>query len=703
MEDLYCFSRNDIGIDAVNSNLIGGLREGQGEAVAGKAIYLDATQLFSELNTEAGIRLNNSVLDYSGRLLLDGNYFGLHSINSDVKTDKISARYNQSTGLKLEDSQFTYNKDLYANYYHNNPAQNDVIKEAQVACIFNGQDITCNKSVMQPVYTSSMPAIYDRIFTSGSFGVFSSTLGLAGSNSRLPSIEANNNSNVDLIHARLLESTGSTKVSNGIAGRSTNNSTITLRGSSEYANILAGPLGRANNNKLSALYANNGSTIKLQGPTSIFRFGVDVLAENNSNIEITPHQNAEGELLVSAFDLQNGFNHTMVELHSTNACLVANKNSTILMENLGDYQSNWLTSEYASGIFYTGGGGYTFSNGQYANYASSGYLQFYPNADTVSLDNAPANANNISVDSSYNFQSVGGPSPMIADLIYPGGTPTISAVTTGGMCLRALGNSTVDAHNVHFPQDDFDNASSVIYDYYGNEPLAGPKCSRIHIWNIADNSLLRASYLSVEGTHPRDAGYYGPSGQWGSSEGAPSSTPDTSGISILDYYGHSDDNPFGKSASAENFGPFRLYFSVDPAANFLVASGDTSWSGVPRQLFAQGYPFSGSLIASSYGGPFEPSAQYTSLLQRNVSGDIHASGFYYVSSMMFSPNTVKAYLDDSALNTFANAKHNTVGKSGLAKVVLGYYDTNNGGGETGEVYTLGVGFKSPTIFDIDSP
>ena len=60
------------------------------------------------------------------------------------------------------------------------------------------------------------------------------------------------------------------------------------------------------------------------------------------------------------------------------------------------------------------------------------------------------------------------------------------------------------------------------------------------------------------------------------------------------------------------------------------------------------------------------------------------AGFYYASAMVHSPKTVKAVLDDSAMNAFANAKHNTVNKSGLANVVTRYepFDTGFGGDST---------------------
>ena len=68
--------------------------------------------------------------------------------------------------------------------------------------------------------------------------------------------------------------------------------------------------------------------------------------------------------------------------------------------------------------------------------------------------------------------------------------------------------------------------------------------------------------------------------------------------------------------------------------------------------------------------------------------------------MMAGSDTIKAVLDDSALNTFANAKHNTVGKSGLGKVVEGYYATSAFGGDSYNEYTYSTGLASINNFDL---
>ena len=700
-EELYCLSRNDIGIHSVNSNIVGGFNQLNGLGAGTILAIDDNSRLFCELNTEAGIKIENSTLDYSGRLSLDGNYIGIDSTNSNLSLDRAFAKYNQNSGFKLNRSDLTYNKDLYL----------DVISRAdlrsyfenQLSFIQNGNAMECVNSTVKPVFTNSMPTLYNAFFASGSHGIDQN---VTGEKKYKTDVIAKDNSNIDLVHATIRSDgqvPGTAGTYYGKSIRATDNSTVTLRGSEEEATSILGPSSYNYIIEKAGLYANSNSTINIQGPTCIARFGVDGLAEDGSNIRITPHQNREGDLLVSAFDLSSGGNHTMVELHSGRACLVANRNSNITMENLG-HHSNYWSGTYAN--FLDGNGlTYDFISQTYETYASAGFVQFYPNANTDAANVQTAVALAESVVSGLVFQTDGGVSPTPYYKLWNYASD-FSSISTGGMCVRALGNSVVNANNVHFPAG-WHNTSSYAFDFEGNAPLPGPECTRIPIWNIADNSLLNASYLSVSANHPRDAGaeYWGPSGVWGDANGdplsaAPETTPDTSSLSILDYYGARPDNldtPYGKQVR-ENFGPFRLYFSVEPAANFLNAN---DFSGIAYQLFSQGYPSYGNLSSASAGSllGIDPTDQYT-FLKANIGGLITDDRFYYVSSMMVSPFTDKAILDDSALNTFANAKHNMVGKSGLARVVKGYYPFDEFGGDSQDDRDLSTGLRSVNNFDL---
>jgi hypothetical protein len=151
-----------------------------------------------------------------------------------------------------------------------------------------------------------------------------------------------------------------------------------------------------------------------------------------------------------------------------------------------------------------------------------------------------------------------------------------------------------------------------------------------------------------------------------------------------------------------------LFFSIDPAANWLVASSLES-SGYISQVFSQGYQFSAPSIAAN-STSFNASSELLSLLRRkgySLEDNIVPSGFYYASEMMYDPHTVKCVLDESAANTFANAKHNSVGKSNLAKVVHIYYPYTNearigvdSGGGTDDS-NPGLGLASVNNFDLE--
>ena len=68
--------------------------------------------------------------------------------------------------------------------------------------------------------------------------------------------------------------------------------------------------------------------------------------------------------------------------------------------------------------------------------------------------------------------------------------------------------------------------------------------------------------------------------------------------------------------------------------------------------------------------------------------------------MMSNPDMILASLDESAANTFANAKHNSVGKSGLGRVVEIFFPTDRLGGESGQQGTYGIGLLSVNNFDL---
>jgi len=695
-EALYCLSRNDIGIHAVNSNITGGRTELNG---SGSLSWQDATQLFVELNTEAGARLDNCNLNLKGRFLAYGNYFGIDALNSKLSFDFFKGYANQKDAMKLDGCSLVYNNNTYSGFLgaaNYDSARTEYLQH-QVTFLLNGGAIHAKNSTIEPVYVSSMPDIYQSFFVSGTHGVYKDSVG--STRNAKPAIRLEG-TKLDAIHAAIYTEGNGDRFEPcfGEAIAAEDGSQVFLRGSKQFANKIFGGNSNTAQHKRAALYAGNNSKISLQGPTVVAQFGVDALIDNNSELEICPLRDSEGTLLASSFALSDPGNHTKVELHSTRACIVADNNSVVNIEDLGSYRNLWPGQTYGDGLdlsrfdyLQTG----DTATVPYTSQVSGGYLQLYPNGYVQTGEDFFSVNPGVS---RRNFQNTTWP-PIDQYYLYAvqdnGGDFGISAVTTGGMSVRALNQSEINVLNTHFPAG-FAQSSSIIYDFSGVDGLE-EACTRFPIWNIADDSLLRASYLSVSGQHPQDAGYVGPSGSWFGASSAPSTTPDTSSLSLLDFYGPGPNNQnlFSKGA-IRNFGPFRLYFSVDPLANYLV-DPNNGVSGYATQVFSQGYHFSGSLSS-----PGDVSAFYVkALFQDPDTLVVSDTGFHYAGDIVHSPKTIKAFLDDSAANTFANAKHNSVGKSNLATVVAIYDPYDKGfGGDSLSDKDKGRGVASVNNFDL---
>jgi len=263
-------------------------------------------------------------------------------------------------------------------------------------------------------------------------------------------------------------------------------------------------------------------------------------------------------------------------------------------------------------------------------------------------------------------------------------------------------------------------------------------------------------------------GYHGPSSVYSSGtsivcSGAPSSTPDTGRLSELDSFSlrpHADyrfnKTEYGfKGAAAGNIagnwdltykqfapakgeptnrgevgkslynnqGVFRIMVSVDPAAkSILMASavdvsplggfhhavppGGEGVFGGATQIFAQGYNLSADASAfnaasSVYAGLVH---DFDTGVHPGVTFDDHqTSGFYYQNQFV-SDTSKQILLDESAANTFANAKNGALGTSNRSKLCTIYQADSLAGGEAYAVISRhaghGVGFKSVNVFDL---
>jgi len=749
----FSFYRNIVGVELQNSELVtpANSRGGTGEATNAAGELADNTfgaqtivgQSF--YNVREGIKADNSLIETGYRLASFQNKIGLKLNNSTCRLANVSVDFNLEGGVVANNSLFNYNKNGTGTGW------TTAAFSPPTRFVGNGQHIVLNSSQFIPTYVASgMAGLYKQFDLSGNHQV----INYGTKKNTLPAVVVDKGSYMQAVGSKSILSTGllgadstSYKADQAIKGsafRVTNQSTLDLFGTSAYINTIVGPYDSTKQQKTAGLYSGNNSHIYVAGPTTIVQLGVDALAEDNSKIEFGPHHK-DGIIDPSGWGLQDPNCHTKVQLHATRACLVANKNSIVDMHDMGDYHARWA-SKYLSNVDYPTGNEST-SGYQTSAYYSSGTMVFYPNPYFP----YPAGTGLKNTQSIYPTAE----SKVVA------GTPTWTAIATnqtqvsgasvGGMCVRAVGDSQVNVKNVNFGAGWF-NPSGPYYD------VSSTQCEFLRIWNIADNSELHASYLSVDGLHPQDmsAAYHGPYAMWASAapggaySGAPSSTPDTSTLSVLDYFGsgwnagidYPGAGTYGKSGF-QNIGPFRLYVSPHPKAKFLgFPFTDTGQAfipyignfptgtcssmgfhfgtqtttmkfGAPYQIIAQGYNPSSDCSATNNQGPNynNVSAIYqdlgfsgyvTTLPAKNQQQNV-ASSFYYTSGMLPYDSQSRIWLDESAMNTWANAKNGTLNTSGRKKICSFYESTTAYPGEA--FYEAnkgyGLGFGSANLFDLD--
>lgn len=734
------------GVHLINSKLIGGLESNAS---------LTNGSLVGAISCDVGFELDNSVIDLDG--VLDAyacQSTGLKAVGSTIKLDSSIFQGNASKGIDLNNSTCEYNKNLtnITSY----PTMGAVIPTYlhQQTFSYNGQHVVCDKSKFYHKYGVSIPQ------KSGSSCYYVSTGASKKDGATVirdkPSIELNN-SEADFVHANIFSDVAGTESTRGFNIASKNQSTARLKGSSKNAScaILNGVKTFGVN-----LYADTNSTIELAGQVVVGDAGTAIMADNGSTIKFTPHNIGDSNSMdVSGWDLSSSTNHTNIEVAGRNNCIVVNNNSTVYMRDLGSFSAchgsidSTLSSDaidaYKDSAQYTSGGSFSFyPNSQKALTAlpthpepaqaiRSNSSKFFANANPATRTFTADTNNSIDYNYGLNLQS---------QSIY-----NYRLFSQGGICVRALNNSVVEAQNVNFLAGPV-NADDVFLDPTQNQ--AGG-CNDLRIWAFGGGSRLNASLLSVSSAYPSEAGYTGPRGiyytdttydpsaaaytafsglPYNNGNDAAGSALPLSGLAILDFFGlgasalsgvsgvdsssgekyfrgwskirFGSDNPygFGTSENYQNYGPFRLYLEIDPAAKALKYLGsDLTVESVtdnrPYQTLAQGYFLSGDCSAAS---GTSTDVHYSLYRVDPNTTSLESSGYYHVSSFC-RPDSYDIMLDETGANTFANAKNASLEILGRPKLVNIYTPTTRVDGEANLCDTsgFGAGFISTNIFDPD--
>jgi hypothetical protein len=758
----YAFNiqAHDIGMQLQNSVLWGGQSR-----VNGTSTGEGTTVAFAYNKT--GIEADNSKISILGNLDVYGNNVGMDLKKTLVKADRLTIENNNDAGILSDGSHIIYNQEFTRNLYSNDVSG---FRMTQTLFHRNGTHLELKNGSKFSYDEDGPDFNYPNTFGPARFmdsmGVINTTDAIKY---QLPSISLNN-SQAKIIHPRVQCSGiayGGRAVKGG-AVYATNSSQVEFLGTSAGANMLIGPQN-TNALRAAAAYADEGSQLSFMGPTVIAQFGYGAVGDNNSTLSFVPHRKDNFALNPSAFNLDQTSNHTSVEIHSQgNSCLVANNNSQIIMEDLGS-PVNFTTNNGGSpdysvkSTFVSGGSMQFYPNPE--NFVLTGdrvgcstIVDVAEGSDVMST----SSHNNVSYNYYITNPFIPDASTLIRDSFSIGGL----CVQSMGDSIVYANNVHFPMGHVQADGSYFDPSATVagcnqlrIWNIADNSKLYA---SHLGVSASTPSSLAepyhgpRSTFFSGTSLEGATGSVYDDSGLV--AYGALASTPDTGRLSILDYFGlgvgingtkftgapalsfeisslnnaragwatgnASGDSIYG-NLTPQNLGPFRIFFSPKTEARFLsylsgtvnsnrddFATPDTR----PLQHIAQGYSLSSSagVPGPTYSTVEDASATTVALFQPSSmqlpgmgSGSgIDLSGYYYPSALLVSDRGTQVYLDESAANTFANAKNAASSpRSGKANPKISIYKsstTDGGDGDGGDsgVPGFGAGLKSISIFDI---
>lgn len=746
---------------------------------------------------EEGISAKQSTISFNGLVDVYNCGTGIKLNQSTLESDSIIAHGCTHEGLDLEGSKFVYNKNLIRPAtYPQLPTTHFLTK---VFFLGNGQSIKARSSSIVSVDASA-----DVPWKHGEFASIEAH-GLVSEANSLPSIDLKN-SHGEIIHLFSYSEKQAPKNTRGLH-ISLENSNLDLRGSQVHSTVITNRGTKSG----STIHVNNNSTLNVAGPTHLSESDFGIVSNNNSVVNFRPHFEKDiDSLALSSWNLSATANHTSVEIHSLKGCLVANNNSVIDIKNLGDFATAYENSDEEILLFpdadaaitsqlSTSGASFAFL--PFTENDTSTALVFVDVSQKLHFSSSPSlkrhTAHTVG-QQAYNYYLYNLTEPDVHDF---------RQYSNGGMCVRAYGNSTVNAQNVNFVTGPV-NADEVYLD--PNQNVAGG-CNDLRIWSFGGGSTLNASYLSVSGVYPTSAGYHGPRSTYFDSSSTDPSTVacsafihapywqgrefDTnrqqysmraqlipwseyslesgiesneavsalsgvpgfwniltlSSVATLDQFGlgvssvssvgfpnvlrsvslssadvehyrrrskaqWGSDIAYGFGPSAyENWGPYRLFLEIDGAALGLkyldlssaIHAVHDDYDTIPYQTLAQGYFLSGSCSSTASAVDLYFNKLYTTEYApyTEVSGtDVFAVSGYYHPNIFIRPSAYNILLDESASNTFANAKHCNMPHLDRPSLVNIYRSTTTGtGAGLGSNTTAGYGqgFQGVANFDLD--
>jgi len=500
--NLYNFTKNEIGILLESSKLHGGTLWTETNNLLPRTRGAGNDNVTSFLQTygnKTGLKLEGSQITWLGIFdsFLNHNH-GVEANNSTLNLTQFTVEDNGLTGFALDNSRLVYGYfgDKLGGDTNGHNGDSSVSYKRSYTCSRNGQNLILdNSSQVNPykcdevrknlgcwggaganINGGAKSLLYDYMFAVGA----SKTITTATDTCDLPAIVVKNGSRAEFVGLACASKSQFSSIK-GACVSVTDNSKVIFRGTSKARTSLTTVPQAAmavdelsHNWQTAGVYSGRNSVVEFTGPTKLSRFGVPVLAEDGSTMLFGPPtiDGSETKVDVDRFncssiqtDSTNDAEQTSVEIHSTRAGLVVNKNSNIRIYHIGGWasDSNHL-SNYSTDPLMNNNHPSQMDR-QLSACTSAGYFRFFPNGftsgmiglESVKLAATPArHKRDVSLS-----QGISNPERRLI-------------MSVGGMCVRAIGNSTVDVNGVNFKfEGDASSCSGVFYDYKGSHRLMG--------------------------------------------------------------------------------------------------------------------------------------------------------------------------------------------------------------------------------------